>query len=208
MRFSLWAAAFIAVFSSIFLGLSGANQDLWYWDLLAGALPGALVASVLLLWFLPLLYFVLGFLCGFVVVAQLVGGFLPLMWLPSYFVLMLWSLSLLAGGVYGLLSLYLSAQQSMHQKYVVILNTSVLGGFLFVVGMDFFSQDRYAAVIAEMFKANVVLIDPWLVSLSFTMVWLMIAVFGFGLQRMVISSRTFHYRPRALKTEDSPPTEL
>ena len=162
--------------------------------MLSGIIVG-LIAAVGLSFAEPFLFCVLGFLCGFLMVAQFVGSFVVLMWSPSYFPLVLWSTSLLGGGFYALLSVFIASKNGQPQKHSLMANTSILGGYLYVVGIDFFSEDRYAAIVAEMFKGDVVFVDPWPVSLSFMMIWVLVSVFGFGLQSMLISSRTFHYLP-------------
>ena len=193
---NLWGVGFLTIFTVVFFLMNSYNLDIWWFNVIIAIVIGSLFSWILYC-FKKSLYFVLGFNCGFLLSVQLIGGFIPLVWNPSYLIIILWCFSIFFGICYGVLSTYLTLQPNMQQKYISIFNTSIFGGYLFIIGLDYFSEDGYAAILPSMFDGDIVLIYPWFVSLVFLMVWILMSVFGAGIQRMIISSRTFYYKPKS-----------
>lgn len=202
MKVSMWGVGFISFFSIVFFGMNAYRIDIWWFNAIVATIVGFLVSWVLFCFdkSLPCL---LGFICGFTVSAQFFGGFIALVWNVDWFIIVLWCTSVFFGVLYAMPSTYLSLQQNMKQKYIMIINTSIFGGFLFSMALDFFAQDGFSAVIPQMFAGQVVLVYPWYLSMAFVVTWIIFAVFGSGIQRMVISSRTFYYKPKVPPLDDA-----
>ena len=201
MKFNMWGVGFIFFFCIVLFGMNAIRADIWWFNAIVATIVGFLGAWALNC-FPITLSVILGFICGFVICAQFFGGYIGLVVDADWYIYLLWPLCFVVGVAYSIPSTYLSLQQNMKQKYIIIVNTSIFGGYLFSMGLDFFVQDSFSAVIPQMFAGNVVYIYPWYLSLFILITWIIFAVFGSGIQRMVISSRTFYYKPKTPPMED------
>jgi hypothetical protein len=108
----------------------------------------------------------------------------------SWFLWSLWLFSIIGGIPLGILGLL-----KVPQREMFILNSSIFGGYMFMVGLDFFAQDQFGAVLINMFAGKPTLIYPWFVSLVMCFVWGFFAVFGFFVQSKLFA-KGFVHRPK------------
>jgi len=131
--------------------------------------------------------YLLGFFSGFLLVATLWTGFVGQFWNEElWFQITSWVLCMLAGGAAGVPGL-------LRQREGLLANSSLLGAYLVVAGMDFFSQDGFAVVAVNMFFLRPTPFFPIWLSLAMFALWLLLAT-GALIAQIKITALHFDHR--------------
>ena len=121
-----------------------------------------------------------GFICGFLLVVQFIGAFFGNLWDDDrWFYILLWVASSFAG-LFGATICYFVDRK--YHKGAVIATTSIIGAFLITVGLDFFAQDQFGAVIINLFRGMATDPEAWWISLIMYIIWIALALLGAAMQ--------------------------
>jgi len=160
----------------------------------------AIIAGLLFTWlsscFILANVFGVGFISGFIIVLVFwtgcIGQFNQA--LPNWFVISQWSLVVIVGGAFGLVSL-------TYQRFCLIVGTSLIGSFLASSGSDYFFQDHFAYLLVQIFTNQPALFDPVWLAIVTIIYWILLFVVSVLVQ-WFITADTFDHRKPAVKADD------
>jgi len=170
----------------------------FHWWIILIALVVGLLGAVLLHFLYIVAIFCLGFLLGFILATVTWGGYLA-DWIygstiPTYFQVITWVVIVLAAVLGGVLAI-------KFQKFLIVLATSVVGGYGIVAGADYLIGDgRFAASLSSIFSGIPVSDRPadfypwggmWVSYLMFV-VWVLVSIIGVIVQLRITGKHHDH----------------
>jgi hypothetical protein len=167
----------------------------FHWWIILIALVVGLLGGVLLHFLYIVAIFCLGFLLGFVLSTVTWGGYLA-DWIygdaiPTYFQVITWVVIVLAAVLGGVLAI-------KFQKFLIVLATSVVGGYGIIAGADYLIGDgRFAASLSSIFSGIPVsyYTYPWggmWMSYLMFVAWALVSVIGVIIQLRVTGKHHDH----------------